>query len=229
MKSVVTANSLWAVVKASSLLSKVILVGASAILIVCMFIFIYKLLLMREKLRQVEKVRVSLQSAETLNDIVSISSTLSGTLPGVLIGRGLRALKTLLQRGEATHQKLSAAETELFESAVDQALFEVMQKENTYLPFLSVSAAVAPLVGLFGTISGLIQAFLAIGIEKSTDITTIAPGIAEALLTTFAGIVVAILAYIMYQYLVSKNHDLESKLIGLVHHFEWVVKRMLIE
>ena len=69
---------------------------------------------------------------------------------------------------------------------------------------LSVSAAVSPLLGLFGTVWGLVHAFVRIGELQTADIATVAPGIAEALITTLAGLMVAIPALVMYHYVANK-------------------------
>lgn len=227
MKHVFSTNSLWGVVAASSLMSKVILLIASVAFIVCTFVFIYKFLLLREKMRQVLMVKSSLQSTVTLNDVLSLGAVLKGTLPGTIIGKGLKTLKMLLQGGEGEKAKLTPFEFDLLSQSLEQSLVDEMQKEHEGLPLLSVSAGVAPLVGLFGTISGLIQAFIAIGQQRSTDITTIAPGIAEALLTTFAGLVVAIPAYVMFYYLSHAVSKLEHELEALIGQFEWLIRNVL--
>lgn len=230
MKQTVVANSLWGVMVQSTLLSKVILILASVGLIVCLFIFLYKLLLLREKNKQIAQVQASIQSAETLDDILSLGATLKGTLPGALLGRGLVALKSLLHNHHAAHgeeKKLSEKDFELLQDVLDQSLQDVMVREHDYVSVISVSAAVAPLIGLFGTITGLMQAFIAIAQQKSSDISAIAPGIAEALLTTFAGLVVAIPGLILYHYLIARINNLEHHLVSLMHRFEWVVKKIL--
>lgn len=226
MKHTVVADSLWGVIVQSTPLSKVIVIMASVSLIVCLFIFIYKLLLLREKNKQIAQVQASIQSAETLDDILSLGVILKGTLPGAVLGRGLVALKSLLSaKGE--EKKLSENDLMLLQDVLDQSLQDVMVRENEYVSVISVSAAIAPLIGLFGTITGLIQSFIAIGHEKSADIAAIAPGIAEALVTTFAGLVVAIPALVLYHYLVSRINNLEHHLSSLTHRFEWVVKNIL--
>lgn len=226
MKQTVVANSLWSVMVQSTFLSKFILIISSIALIACMFVFVYKILLLREKNRQIAQVQVSIQSAETIDDIVSLGAILKGTLPGALLGRGLVALKSLLSaQGES--KKLSDKDLQLLQDVLDQSLDDVMVREYEYVPVISISAAVFPLVGLFGTISGLIQSFIAISQQKSADISSIAPGIAEALLTTFAGLVVAIPAVILYHYLVGRIQNLEHHLRSLNHRFEWVVKKIL--
>lgn len=229
MKQVFVANSLWGVIVGSSFTSKLILIIGSAALIWCLFIFIFKLLVLREKYQEVLQARKSLDSVKSLEGILALGTLVRGTIAGDVLGRGLQSLKELLHTPEGTMKKLSQKDFELLEGSLDQALQDVMHDEHEQLPILSVSAAVAPLVGLFGTISGLIQSFIAIGQEKSADIAAIAPGIAEALLTTFAGLVVAIPALIMYHYLHSRIHNLEHQLVSLTHRFEWVIKTVLLE
>ena len=221
----IAANSLWGVIIQSTLLSKVILILSSIFLIVCFFIFIYKLLLLREKHRQISQAQAAMQHVEKLEDILALGSSLRDTLPGALLGRGLIALKQILTARES--KKLTDQDFLLLQDALDQSLHEVMHREHAYVPVLSVTAAVSPLVGLFGTVSGLIQAFIAIGQTKTADIAAIAPGIAEALITTFAGLVVAIPALVLYHYLNEKIADLEEQLYALTHRFEWIVKRVL--
>jgi biopolymer transport protein ExbB/TolQ len=224
MKTTIVANSLWSVIVYSTFLSKGILILASLALIICFFIFIYKLLLLREKRRQIIQAQASIETAEKLDDILALGSILRATLPGVVLSRGLMVLKQLLSDRET--KKLHDQDFLLLQDALNQSLQEVMHHEHEYVSILAVTAAVAPLVGLFGTVSGLIQAFIAIGQTKSADIAAIAPGIAEALLTTFAGLVAAIPALILYHYLNEKINSLEEQLYALTHRFEWVIKKV---
>ena len=68
------------------------------------------------------------------------------------------------------------------------------------LPFLATTASATPFIGLFGTVWGILGAFRQIGITGSTSIVTVAPGIAEALVNTAAGLVAAVPALIAYNY-----------------------------
>lgn len=229
MNNVFATNSLWGVIAHSSMLSKVILVGSSIVLIWCLFVFIYKMLLLRDKLRHVRAAQASMQHVRSINDLVTMGSNVRGTLPGVIIARGLKALKEVLSSGEGQRERISQKNFELVQDALDQALMDIMYDEQEHMQVLSISSAAAPLVGLFGTISGLIQAFIAIGQEKTTDIATIAPGIAEALITTFAGILVAIPALVMYHLLANKLKGLEHQLIGLISRLESVMHHTVVE
>lgn len=78
--------------------------------------------------------------------------------------------------------------------------------------FLSMASVVAPFVGLFGTIWGVMNSFAAIGANQSTSIGVIAPGLATALGTTALGLIVAIPAAIAYQYFSKRADELYNRL-----------------
>jgi biopolymer transport protein ExbB len=68
------------------------------------------------------------------------------------------------------------------------------------LNFLATVGAVAPFVGLFGTVWGIMNSFFRIGAEQNSSLAVVAPGIAEALLATAFGLVAAIPAVIIYNH-----------------------------
>ena len=78
--------------------------------------------------------------------------------------------------------------------------------------FLSMVAYVAPFIGLFGTIWGVMDSFASIGVNQSVSIGVIAPGLATALGTTALGLIAAVPAAIAYQYFVKKADDLYDSL-----------------
>ena len=80
--------------------------------------------------------------------------------------------------------------------------------------FLSMVAGVAPFIGLFGTVWGVMDSFAAIGLNQSVSIGVIAPGLATALGTTALGLIAAIPAAIGYQVFTKKADDLYEKLNG---------------
>lgn len=80
---------------------------------------------------------------------------------------------------------------------------EVYQLEKR-LGFLATAAGAAPMIGFLGTTLGMIKTFHAMKFETTIKIQTIAPGIMEAMVTTVAGLVVGIIAYMAYNYLVAK-------------------------
>ena len=73
-----------------------------------------------------------------------------------------------------------------------------------HLVFLAIASSVCPFFGLLGTVWGIMDSFLAITAYGSSSIQVIAPGVAEALITTVAGLAAAIPAVIAYNYFVSR-------------------------
>jgi len=86
--------------------------------------------------------------------------------------------------------------------AVERALQRAIGIEGArlqrFLPFLATTASATPFIGLFGTVWGIMNTFRAIAMSGSTSIVTVAPGIAEALVNTAAGLAAAIPAVIAY-------------------------------
>ncbi len=83
------------------------------------------------------------------------------------------------------------------------------------LPVLATAGSVCPFLGLFGTVWGVMTAFLDISTKGSTNIVVVAPGIAEALITTIAGLAVAIPAMVAYNYFVQRSRELGLELEDL--------------
>ncbi|MDH4161728.1 MAG: MotA/TolQ/ExbB proton channel family protein [Nitrospirota bacterium] len=88
---------------------------------------------------------------------------------------------------------------------------EVMYMER-YLAFLGTTGTVGPLLGLFGTVWGIMDAFYGIGLKGSGDIGALAPGLAEALINTSGGLFVAIPAVIAYNFFAEKIRDIGTRM-----------------
>lgn len=73
-----------------------------------------------------------------------------------------------------------------------------------YLPFLATTGNISPFIGLFGTVVGVMNAFGKIGAQGSASIAAVAPGVAEALVATAAGLFAAIPAVVAYNYFLTK-------------------------
>ena len=78
--------------------------------------------------------------------------------------------------------------------------------------FLATTGSVTPFIGLFGTVWGIMDAFLSIGVERSASLVTVAPGIAEALVATALGLFAAIPAVIAYNHFL---HRIKEQITGM--------------
>ncbi len=120
------------------------------------------------------------------------------------MGGGVDMLREQKPRNRHTSEDM----VRLFDSVASR---EVLKLEK-HLVFLATTGNVSPFFGLFGTVWGVMSAFLAIGLTGSADLSVVAPGIAEALITTVAGLGAAIPAVIAYNYFVNKLKRLGSEL-----------------
>jgi biopolymer transport protein TolQ len=108
-----------------------------------------------------------------------------------------------------------------------EALRLVLEKEEAEerdelahgLVSLAVIGSVSPLLGLMGTVIGVMNAFLGITSSGSSNIMAVAPGVAEALITTVAGLAVAIPAVIAYNHFVGKLNLVSGELEGFSSEF----------
>lgn len=93
-------------------------------------------------------------------------------------------------------------------TAVDRALLRAssieVNKLEKRVTFLATTASITPFIGLFGTVWGIMTAFMNIGTQGSTDLAVVAPGIAEALIATALGLFAAIPAVYFYNHFTSK-------------------------
>ena len=219
-------NSLWQLIASADSMSKFVLFALLGMSIVCWTIFFYKLILLRIKREQLKRALMAIRTTTSVPDLIALSTELSKTLPGHVLVQGLTFTKRLLDQRKS--DVLTASEWEGVEQQIDQATEDIIVQEEAYLPVLFGCAGVATLIGLFGTVWGLIHAFVRIAEKQSADIATIAPGIAEALITTLSGLVVAIPAYIMFHYLSVQNKQTEHQLFQIVDRFRWLLKHNFV-
>ncbi len=101
-------------------------------------------------------------------------------------------------------------------AAVDRALLRAssveVNKLEQQVTFLATTASLAPFIGLFGTVWGIMSAFAGIGAQGSTDLAVVAPGIAEALVATAVGLFAAMPAVYFYNHFTSTVKVMASEM-----------------
>jgi biopolymer transport protein TolQ len=102
----------------------------------------------------------------------------------------------------------------LVQETVERALEVEKEQSEAGLVFLAFCSATGPLIGLLGTVWGIMDSFFQIGKQGSGNITVVAPGIAEALLATMAGLLVAIPSSVGYNAFTGFNRKAESILLN---------------
>ena len=103
---------------------------------------------------------------------------------------------------------------------------EIEQIEN-HVGFLANVGAMAPFVGLFGTICGTINTFEAIGVSQNTSLASVGPGIAEALFATALGLIVTIPAVFAYNKISTDINKYQNRIDGFIDEFSAIISRQL--
>lgn len=114
-----------------------------------------------------------------------------------------------IKRGRSGDPAVSVTRTgtiplENVERAMRKAANEEIALMETYLPFLATTGSATPFIGLFGTVWGIMNAFSGIAMTGSATLSTVAPGIAEALIATAAGLAAAIPSVMAYNFFLNR-------------------------
>ena len=217
----------WQLVLQADSMTKFVLLILFSVSTFCIWIVICKLLMLQKQRQAMLLLRREIKRARSLDDLIALSKKNRETAGGRFLISALGELKDLLELESGA--KLSASNLEYLHMLLDQSLDRVLSEEEEYLPVLSTSAAAAPLIGLFGTVWGLVHAFVNISQSKSADISVVAPGIAEALITTLAGLIVAIPALVFFHYFSNEFRKLELKLLNISDRFLNIVKSTFLK
>ncbi len=112
--------------------------------------------------------------------------------------------------------------------SLEQAVIAQRTRLERGVNFLATTGSAAPFIGLFGTVWGIMEAFRRIGVMKSASLAVVAPGIAEALIATAAGLAAAIPAVVFYNYFLSRINvissemdNFSSELINIIERIYW--------
>lgn len=97
-----------------------------------------------------------------------------------------------------------------------------------HIPFLGTVGSISPYIGLFGTVWGIMHAFLALGNAKQATLQMVAPGIAEALIATAIGLFAAIPAVMAYNRLSLKVGRLEQGYANFIDEFTAILQRQAV-
>jgi len=99
---------------------------------------------------------------------------------------------------------------------------------ETNLPFLATVGSISPYIGLFGTVWGIMHAFIALGAVKQATLSMVAPGIAEALIATAMGLFAAIPAVMAYNRLNHRLGKIEHSYATFSEEFHSILQRQTI-
>ncbi|MBR1735159.1 MAG: protein TolQ [Alphaproteobacteria bacterium] len=217
--------SMWALFAQASLIVKLVII----LLIVCSFwswtiifakmTYLFKL---KEKADRFEEAFWNCSSLESFYDDISDR----GDNPFVAIF--IAGMKEWRRSRTRIHSTLGAqALIERIENVMRVTIGREIDYLEQYIGFLATVGSTAPFVGLFGTVWGIMNSFESIGLDQNTSLTSVAPGIAEALFATALGLIVTIPAVVAYIKFSSDINRLQSRMEAFIDEFSAIVSRQL--
>jgi biopolymer transport protein TolQ len=164
-----------------------------------------------------------MESATGLEDAYKAIIALPESPYGRVFRQGVNFFSELrpgaLREGAPVGEGLSLTQLQALKLVLEKEEAEERDELSRGLTWLAVVGSVSPLMGLMGTVIGITNTFLGITASGSTNISAVAPGVAEALVTTVAGLAVAIPAVIAYNHFVARLNLVSGELEGFSSEF----------
>lgn len=157
------------------------------------------------------------ERAHTLDEASAISDRSPPSPQKGVMTRAVRFITETTPALAATGERrarLSASQVEALRQVLDSASGAVRDQIGRWVPSLATIGSVSPLIGLLGTVLGVIDAFVGIATKGSGNIGAVAPGVAEALIATAAALSVAIPAVFGYNIFAHRLNRLDGELDG---------------
>ncbi|MES2306118.1 MAG: MotA/TolQ/ExbB proton channel family protein [Gemmatimonadota bacterium] len=133
-------------------------------------------------------------------DIVQTSTSFIADLHGAM------------ERANVSRTGLSLTQLEALTMTLDTRVREEADQAGRMIPWLATIGSTAPLLGLFGTVLGIMKSFNGLSVAGSSNLAAVAPGIADALIATAAGLGAAIPAVVAYNIFTSRTERFEGEL-----------------
>lgn len=213
--------SIWNMIVTGSLVSKIVLVILVGLSLVSWAIIFRKALLFRTLHDRRKRFFDAFERRTSLAEAYQAAISLPPNPLTEVFKAGTRELKLLSQRPDDSlagtsvrGEGISILEKESIHMALEREMAKQVEALESGLPFLATTGSVAPFLGLLGTVWGVMDAFLNIGLRGSGNMSAVAPGVAEALIATVAGLAVAIPAVIAYNYFVNRVKHWATEMDG---------------
>lgn len=216
--------TLWQLFMESSPMAKVILAVLVLFSLGSWAIMIGKLAQMRSADRQSVQFLETFHRSQRFSEVNALAGKLHASPLVGIFQAGYAEIDSQIKNApepERPGEKRAYRITSLpaLQRTLARAVNVEVQGIARWVPFLATTASASPFIGLFGTVWGIMVAFNDIGLSGSTSIVAVAPGIAEALINTAAGLSAAIPALIGYNYFSQRTRQLRSRMEDFVLEF----------
>ena len=204
---------------------KIVMLGLLASSVWCWAIIVDKVMLMGRTKRQMTQFETVFWSGQSLEELY-------GTLHNRVNYSMAALFVAAMREWKRSHEGARPAIGSL-QQRIDRVMDVTIQREadrlESRLLILATVGSVAPFIGLFGTVWGIMTAFQAIAASESTNLAVVAPGIAEALFATALGLLAAIPAVIAYNKFSSDVGKAVSRMEGFADEFSAILSRQIDE
>jgi biopolymer transport protein TolQ len=169
-------------------------------------IIIFKRRTIRTATSQSQRFLRAFRRSKNLSDVNEAAKRYNGSPLAALFQSGFRELAHISRSNP--QNTLNSGRLESLSRVLTKASNAEISRLEKMMSFLATTGSVTPFIGLFGTVWGIMDAFIRIGIVRSASLSTVAPGIAEALVATALGLFAAIPAVIAYNYFLHRIKDI---------------------
>lgn len=227
----VAGKKLTDLIVESSVFAKIILFVLVVFSIISWAVMIYKFFQYKRVTDQSEIFLRDFRRRRSLEKSFSMLSKMDGTPLSAIFGAAFLELESLVSgRGRAGEQvTIDDDGLELVAEAIDRAGTTEINKLEKNVIFLATTANASPFLGLLGTVWGIMESFAQIGVMGTATLAVVAPGIAEALIATVAGLAAAIPAVIAYNFFTNKLRFIASEIDNFKSELFSSIKKELVK
>src|SRR5699024_9303344 len=218
-----TDMSLWGLVLQSSALVKGVLLLLLLASVGSWIVIFGKRRLFKRTRADMEWFEDEFWSGGNLRDIytqICSHDTEDAGMPA-LFRSGYEELRRQRNQGHADPEAI----VQSVQRAMRVAMSRELEKLESGLTFLATVGSISPYVGLFGTVWGIMTAFIALGDVAQASLASVAPGIAEALIATAMGLFAAIPAVVAYNYYSNKVDFFENRYQTFMEEMTGIIER----
>lgn len=223
-------SSTWELITTSSTATKVVLLVLVVFSVLSWFIIVLKLVQFRRVRKQGDRFFDALERTSRLEDAYHAVMKLPPSPYGRLLREGVNFFSEL-RPGALKEEKgvesavLSATQLDVLRMMLAKEVGVERDLMARFIMWLATFGSVSPLLGLLGTVLGVMDAFIGIAAGGSGNISAVAPGVAEALVTTVVGLAVAIPAVMAYNLFVGRLGVYTSELEGFAQEIVGTMAR----
>ena len=218
-----TTMSLWGMFTHADIFMKLLMCGL-------FLASIWSWTIIFNKIKTIKLTRLKIDAIEkqfwSSNSLESIYETQEKKPKNPLAAIFVAAMKEL-KRAPKTQKTHGINLAERVEKMMHITIDKEVDRLENHMTFLASTGSVAPLLGLFGTVWGIMDSFNSIASVQNTNITAVAPGVAEALLTTAVGLITAIPALIAYNKFANDINRFTNQMETFSEELSTIISRQL--